>query len=299
MKKTNKSRKTAVLRLFFLFVILLAAAIYYASCNKNPGNTKSNLPNYEQKKVAPSPSQSKPVYPKSTPVPTVHDKEEAAEAIAQVPNYNLPATTIIKTKGLKKAEMNSYFYQTKISDELYKRIYKKSYKADCTIPCDELRYIKVLHYGFDHKTHVGELIVNAAISDTVLSIFKELYDAKYPIEKMKLIDDYDADDEKSMSDNNTSCFNYRVIDGTTRLSKHSLGTAIDINPLYNPYVRPGMGDRSVLPINGADYADRSLNCPYYIDKQDYCYKTFLKYGFIWGGSWTSTKDYQHFEISID
>lgn len=215
------------------------------------------------------------------------------------PHEKLPAFSTINKEDLDVSKMEHYFCKMNISDEIFKRINNKSYKADCPIPLEDLCYLRVLHYGFDQETHIGELIVNTAIADKVLSIFKELYDGNYPIEKMVLIDNYDADDEASMEDNNSSCFNYRVIDGTDKLSKHSLGIAIDINPLYNPYVRKGKGERSVLPINGAIYADRTLACPYYIDTNDLCYKTFIKYGFTWGGSWTHSKDYQHFQISLD
>lgn len=185
---------------------------------------------------------------------------------------------------------------SEISDALFKRIYKKSYKEDSTIPIDCLRYIKLSHYGFDGSVHIGELIVNASITEKVTCIFRELYSIKYPIEKLRLVDEYDADDLLSMADNNSSSFNYRTIEGTSRLSKHSKGMAIDINPLYNPYVRNINGRKSILPENAIPYADRSCDCPYYIHKNDNCYCIFIKYGFTWGGEWKDSKDYQHFEI---
>ena len=185
-----------------------------------------------------------------------------------------------------------------IDDTLFQRINLKSYKAGCTVPLDELRYISLSHYGFDGKIHMGELIVNHAIVQKNISIFQELFEAKYPIEKIFLVDEYDADDICSMADNNSSCFNYRTIEGTNKLSNHSLGLAIDINPLYNPYVRTIDGKLSVLPENGTPYVNRSDNCPYFIHKNDICYNAFIKHGFTWGGAWESTKDYQHFEIKL-
>lgn len=185
-----------------------------------------------------------------------------------------------------------------ITENVYRRIYGKSYKVDCTIPRDELRYVCVSHYGFDGQIHCGELIIHRKIAEKVVGIFQELFDAKYPIEKILLVDEYNADDIYSMSDNNSSAFNYRTIEGTTILSNHSSGLAIDINPLYNPYVRFFDGQPSVLPENGTQYADRTLDCPYYIHKGDICYCTFIKYGFTWGGEWEHAKDYQHFEIAI-
>ncbi|MBR6998888.1 MAG: M15 family metallopeptidase, partial [Prevotella sp.] len=124
----------------------------------------------------------------------------------------------------------------------------------------------------------------------------ELYRHKYPIERMRLIDDYDADDERSMQANNTSCFNFRAIAGSTKLSKHSQGLAIDINPLYNPCVKQRNDGRTVVqPATGRKYANRSKRWPYMIVKDDLCYRLFTEHGFKWGGSWRTLKDYQHFE----
>ena len=185
-----------------------------------------------------------------------------------------------------------------IQDTVFNRIYGKSYQENCSISLDSLRYVTLSHYGFDGTIHTGELIMNSAIVDQTLAIFKELFEAKYPIEKMILVDEYEADDIRSMEDNNSSCFNYRMIDGTMKLSNHSMGLAIDINPLYNPYVRILDGKVKILPGNGTLYANRDRNCPYFIRKNDICYKSFLKHGFTWGGDWTDSKDYQHFEILL-
>lgn len=188
-----------------------------------------------------------------------------------------------------------YFSPEPISDTIFSRIKGLSYKIDCAIPIEELRYIRVLHYDFQGEIKDGELIVNQKIADDVCEIFKQLYEIKYPIERIQLVDEYQADDNLSMANNNTSAFNYRVIDGTNRLSNHAQGFAIDINPLYNPYVRYKNGVQQVLPENGKAYADRTIANPYYIQKGDPCYQIFSAHGFTWGGEWKNSKDYQHFE----
>lgn len=208
----------------------------------------------------------------------------------------LPSGSVIKTSSVKGG-VTTCFYASSISKAVKKRINGKSYKENDNISLSELRYVRVLYYGFDQKTHIGELIVNKAISSDILSVFKKLYKAKYPIEKMVLIDAYDADDEASMKDNNTSAFNYRTIAGSKTLSKHSLGLAVDINPLYNPCVQKSGKKTVVSPAAGKKYADRSLDNTYYIRKNDICCKAFEDLGFTWGGSWKSLKDYQHFEKS--
>ena len=190
--------------------------------------------------------------------------------------------------------LNSFYYE-QLTQEIKDRIDGKSYGKNCDIPYEELRYVKVLHWGFDGQTHSGEMIVNKAIAEDVIEIFSELYEEKYPIERMVLVDEYDADDNTSMAANNSSAFNYRVIEGTKRISLHSYGMAIDINPLYNPYVHVVDGERVVTPVEGAKYEDRSLDCPYYIHAEDVCYQAFIKRGFTWGGEWKNNKDYQHFQ----
>ena len=98
-----------------------------------------------------------------------------------------------------------------------------------------------------------------------------------------------------MQANNTSCFNYRKIAGSDKLSNHSHGLAVDINPLYNPYVTAA----AVSPSGSGPYADRSSEFISKIDHEDLAYRLFTEHGFIWGGDWVSRKDYQHFEKSDD
>jgi hypothetical protein len=188
------------------------------------------------------------------------------------------------------------FYISEITDEIFSRIKGKSFKDDCTLPREDLRYLHVLHKDIDGNVHEGEMIVNKHIAEDVLDILRELYENDYPIERMKLVDEYDADDELSMEDNNSSSFNFRFISHTTRISKHGLGLAVDINTLYNPYVKEVDGVTYIEPETGAPYVDRSADFPYKIDHDDLCYKLFVEHGFEWGGDWTDRKDYQHFEV---
>ena len=104
---------------------------------------------------------------------------------------------------------NNDFYISEIPDDIFEKMQGKSYKENCTVPREELRYIHILHIGFDGKMHEGELIVNKRIADAVLDIFAELYKAEYRIEKVRLIDEYNAEDELSMRDNNSSAFKIR------------------------------------------------------------------------------------------
>ena len=195
--------------------------------------------------------------------------------------------------GLSASAQN--FYQQEITDDIFARIEGKSFKANCTTSREDLRYLRVLHYNKEREVQEGELICHKDIADDLLVIFQELYKAAYPIERMVLIDEYDADDEASMRANNTSAFNFRPASGMSRLSSHSTGMAIDINPLYNPLVKERGGRTMFYPSNAEAYIDRSKYFPYKIEKGDMCVRLFKKHGFSWGGDWKSSKDYQHFE----
>ena len=148
---------------------------------------------------------------------------------------------------------------------------------------------------------MGEIIVNAAIADDVINVFKELYDAQYEIQSMQLVDDFwtgdgDSSDSNSIDHNNTSAFCYRMVTGGGSLSNHAYGRAIDLNPQQNPYVwYDSNGQAKWSHENANSYIDRSCGDPHVIVQGDTCYNIFTKYGFSWGGSWGNPVDYQHFE----
>lgn len=156
--------------------------------------------------------------------------------------------------------------------------------------------LTVQHVDFQGKTQQGVIICNQAIAQDLREIFAELYKAKYPIERIRPISEYGDDDERSMQANNTSCYCYRPIEGSTKLSNHALGRAIDVNPLYNPCVRRKKdGTLLIQPATGKPYVNRNKSFKYKITTSDLCYRLFTQHGFRWGGSWRSLKDYQHFE----
>lgn len=190
----------------------------------------------------------------------------------------------------------TYFAYMDIPDMIFKKMDGVTFNEDCPVTREDLCYMKVLYWGTDKQAHQGELIVNKAIASDLADIFYKLYKASYPIGSIQLIENYGGNDEVSMSNNNTSCFNGRKVAGSDVWSKHAYGLAIDINPLYNPYVG---ADGTILPISGEAYANREDSFLYKIDENDYAYKLFTSYGFTWGGDWTNNKDYQHFEKIIE
>lgn len=177
-----------------------------------------------------------------------------------------------------------------IPESVKARMQGKSMKDNEIISYNQLRYLKLPYYDFDGQIQKGELVCNQSIARDLLCIFRDLFSEQYPIGSIRLVDDFDADDETSMQANNTSCFNYRPVPGMSKLSRHALGLAIDINPMQNPYIRGS----KVRPATATEYVDRTKDFPHKIDKNDLCFKVFTSYGFTWGGIWRN-KDYQHFE----
>lgn len=160
--------------------------------------------------------------------------------------------------------------------------------------------IEVPYVDFDGNEQVGHMVCNASIEKDLNEIFAELFRLRYPLERIVPMAEYDNDDERSMTDNNTSCYCHRTISGQKRLSKHAQGLAVDINPLYNPCLHVKTG--KVEPKAGTKFAknrnrwakDKNIKARI-IDHQDPCYKLFIAHGFRWGGDWRSKKDWQHFE----
>lgn len=229
------------------------------------------------------------------------ETEAMAEAESEYQRIiSLDAGELAVTGSVPQELAERLFYGSEIDEKLSERITGYSYTVNDNIQLSDLVYLRMLYYNADGNTCVGEMIVNRKIETEVLAVFQALYENQYPIERMVLIDNYNAEDEASMEDNNTSAFNYRTISGSNKLSNHSYGMAIDLNPKYNPYVKTA-SDGSVIcqPQSGSAYADRTQDFEYKIDENDLAYQLFTQAGFTWGGSWDSVKDYQHFEKEMN
>lgn len=225
-----------------------------------------------------------------------HDSPAAPATPAPTVKAPMPGDTI-KADYLARHSADEFFSVSTLSDSVFRVMQGKSYKAGCTVPRSDLRYLTCLHVTADGHTVVGEMVVAKSIAETVSSILRQLYDARYPIERMRLVDNYGADDERSMTANNSSAFNYRCVTGTRVVSKHGRGLAVDINPLYNPCRKTlKNGQIRVEPAAGSPYCDRSRSFDYKITRGDLCYRLFKEAGFRWGGDWQRSKDYQHFEM---
>ena len=160
------------------------------------------------------------------------------------------------------------------------------------MPLSGLRYLTVGYRGFDGADHLGELVVAATAAAAVVQVFRQLYDDGYPIASLRLVDDFGGSDDRSMAANNTSAFNCRAVTGGVEFSEHSYGTAIDLNPVQNPYVLGTL----VSPEQGRSYVGRPAAAGV-IHAGDRVVAAFDRIGWRWGGAWTSPIDYQHFSAS--
>ena len=168
-----------------------------------------------------------------------------------------------------------------------------SYRAGCPVGPPSLRLVQLTYWGYDGKRHWGELVVAASVTAEIQAIFGRFYDARYQLRRIVRVEAFGGSDDRSMAANNTSAFNCRKVTGGTTWSEHSYGTAIDVNPVQNPYV----SGSTVAPPAGRSWLDRTLPYREVIKHNDGWVYTMHHYGWKWGGEWTSKKDYQHFSKS--
>lgn len=166
-----------------------------------------------------------------------------------------------------------------------------SWHRGCPVGLDGLRLVRARHWGFDGRVHAGRLVVARDVARPVLGVLRGLYAARFPIRRMVPVDAYGASDFRSIEADNTSAFNCRYVEGTTRWSEHSYGRAIDLNPIENPYVTAA-GTTS-HPASGR-YLAREPYRPGMAVEGGAVVRAFAGIGWGWGGRWSGDRDYQHF-----
>ncbi len=202
------------------------------------------------------------------------------------------------------------FSKSRLSSDLREDMIKKNiWSPDCPVSLDRLNILKISYIDFEgNERQDGELVVHDVVADHVLAIFKNLYENKFPIFNMNLINDYDGDDQKSLEANNSSAFNCREIINGNRMSIHAYGLAIDVNPMQNPYLvteyEPGKTSVEVFPPQGMEYINRSNVREGMVEtvlnntNKSTVVDIFRKNGFtVWGGDWNYPIDWQHFQVT--
>jgi hypothetical protein len=181
-----------------------------------------------------------------------------------------------------------------LSDEQQARMTGVSWRPGCPVALADLRLLAVFHWGFDGRLHSGRLVVHAAAARPLVAVFRRLYEARFPIRRMRPIDAYGGSDFRSIEADNTSAFNCRRATGSARWSEHAYGRAIDVNPIENPYVAGGR----VFHAASRPYLDRRRVRPGMAVEEGVLVQAFRAVGWGWGGDWAGpVKDYQHFSAS--
>lgn len=201
------------------------------------------------------------------------------------------AAAAVTTTATTPSDPQFAFTAEVLPQSVRRRVRGSSWRRGCPVGLDGLRLIRMSHWGFDRRVRRGVMIVNATVVADVQTVFQRLFDARFPIRKMRLVDDYRADDYASIEADNTSSFNCRRATGSTRWSQHAYGRAIDINPIENPYVYANgtTSHRASRP-----YLDRSRYRRGMAVRRRVLVKAFDTVGWGWGGRWAPARDYQHF-----
>lgn len=201
------------------------------------------------------------------------------------PRTGAPAVQPMRIGGLRPAISNRVAIDSNMDREV--ALGENEFPAEVLA---EMEVVEVLYVGMDERVHQGQIVVHRELAEEVEQIFKDIFRERFPIEKVVPIVDYGWDDDASVRANNTSGFNYREVlrpDGTAtgRLSEHSNGRAIDLNPWLNPYLD--------AEGNGVSIYDETVRGTLTADSVPV--RVFKKYGWTWGGDWNGVKDYQHFQ----
>ncbi|GGO77839.1 M15 family metallopeptidase [Nonomuraea cavernae] len=166
-----------------------------------------------------------------------------------------------------------------------------SWRPGCPVSYQDLRLVTMTYWGFDDRPHTGELVVNKNVTGDITTAFRKLYDMRFPIRQMRLVDVYKGDDFDSIEADNTSAFNCRKATGSGNWSNHAYGKAVDINPRENPYVTASGGTAHQ---NAEQFTKRPMKGKGVINPGDKVVRAFASVGWEWGGYWSGIKDYQHF-----
>jgi hypothetical protein len=220
----------------------------------------------------------------------------AAAALAAIPVHGAasPAGIPAPTAGVASAAAKLRPFRgdvTRLSAKDRKRMTGKSWHEGCPVGLGDLRAVSVSYVDFHRRAQQGKLIIRDKHADAIVAVFRRLYAKRFAIRRIEPIDRYGGDDHRSMDADNTSAFNCRVVNGTSRWSRHAYGDALDLNPRENPYVT---SSGFVSPPAGRPYADRDEVRKGMVEGKN-AVKIFRRAaGWKWGGDWSGTKDFQHF-----
>jgi hypothetical protein len=299
----GRGRTASAVTLIFLLALLSGCAGTAGSvaAGSAPAPTAPTTPTPSPQATSSKPPETSPATP-GTPSTTPDLSPPWQVGASPLPlrpdgfGYVLPTPPQLVNRRLPTVDVlppppNGVFTATidPISTAIRRRM-GETWSPNCPVSLAELRYVTVSFRGFDAKPHTGELVINRSYAQDIVSVFRKLYAARFPIEEMRLVTTADLDAPPTGDGNTTSAYVCRAARGQTRWSEHAYGRAIDVNPFQNPYVK----DDLVLPELASAYVDRSDKRAGMIFSGGVVVNAFAAIGWGWGGNWQHSKDYQHF-----
>jgi hypothetical protein len=217
----------------------------------------------------------------------------AASTSGAEPGAASPTAAAAKVAASRPAGPHFTFAARKLSPAIRRRITGVSWHRGCPVGLARLRYLRIAYRGFDGRVHSGEMVANRSAVKPLRRVFAGLYRSRFPLRRMRLVDEYGGSDYASIEADNTSAFNCRRATGQSRWSQHAYGLALDINPIENPYVSNG---RTAHPAS-RPYLRRSRHRRGMAYAGGALVKAFSRVGWGWGGNWPDPTDYQHFSAN--
>jgi len=259
-----------------------ALAVLVGGCTATPPTAGGDL-------SQPAASTSSTPAARSTPAPTA--RPAAPPTATRLSGQQPTAAGTAGPGETPTATLPAYNSSIHRIDPVLAHRMRYSWRPGCPVPLSALRYLRMTYYGFDGAAHSGDMVVHADQATAVVTVFRQLYANRFPIYRMRLVDDYGGSDAAAMDGDDTSAFNCRPTTGGTSWSQHSYGRAIDLNPIQNPYLAGGM----VQPAAGSAYLTRSPLRKGMVDPV--VRAAFSDAGWYWGGNWRSPTDYMHFSAN--
>jgi hypothetical protein len=185
-------------------------------------------------------------------------------------------------------------FRVRVTDPAPRSVIARStWRPGCPVAAAELAWLRLTYRGFDGARHSGELLVNGSVTDALVTVFRQLYRARFPLEQVGIADAASLDAPPTGDGNQTGAFSCRPVVGGTTNSQHAYGLAVDVDPFQNPYVK---GD-VVVPELASAYTRRDRLRPGMITPDGPVVRAFASVGWGWGGAWSSLEDYQHFSAN--
>jgi hypothetical protein len=265
-------------------VSIVLAVLLLAGC----GSAQSHTTTTATAATAATSSQTRPAPPGRPVTATVAANSHSAPAKRRRPDP-------VAIRRARASAAPTFRYEVaKLSRVLREQLQRTSWHPGCPVGLGRLRYLRIGDWGFDRRTHLGEMVVNASAVTPLRRAFAALFAARFPIRRMRLVDRYGGSDYASIQADNTSAFNCREATGSSRWSEHAYGLAIDINPIENPYV---YANNTTTHPASDPYLDRADVRPGMAVAGGTLVGAFDTIGWGWGGRWPRPTDFQHFSVN--